>query len=37
MSTSAIVMMVISITVLWGGLVAAIVHLRRHPDEPGPE
>jgi hypothetical protein len=37
MSISAIVMMVISITVLWGGLVAAIVHLRRHPDEPESE
>ena len=34
MSTSAIVMMVISIAVLWGGLAAAILHLRRHPDEP---
>ena len=37
MSTSAIVMMVISIAVLWGGLVAAIIHLRRHPDEPESE
>ncbi|MEE2044502.1 MULTISPECIES: methionine/alanine import family NSS transporter small subunit [Nocardiopsidaceae] len=37
MSTSAIVMMVVSIAVLWGGLVAAVVHLRRHPDESGPE
>ncbi|MFE1168506.1 methionine/alanine import family NSS transporter small subunit [Nocardiopsis sp. NPDC058789] len=37
MSTSAIVMMVISITVLWGGLVAAVIHLRRHPDDPGSE
>ncbi|WP_017586362.1 methionine/alanine import family NSS transporter small subunit [Nocardiopsis ganjiahuensis] len=33
MSTSAIVMMVFSITLLWGGFTAAIVHLRRHPDE----
>ncbi|SIO86655.1 methionine/alanine import family NSS transporter small subunit [Nocardiopsis sp. JB363] len=37
MSTSAIVMMVISIAVLWGGLVAAVVHLRRHPDDPEAE
>ncbi|MEE2037082.1 methionine/alanine import family NSS transporter small subunit [Nocardiopsis sp. CT-R113] len=37
MSTSAIVMMVVSITVLWGGLIASIVHLRRHPDEPESE
>ncbi|WP_460758206.1 methionine/alanine import family NSS transporter small subunit [Nocardiopsis oceani] len=37
MSTSAIVMMVFSIVLLWGGLIAAIVHLRRHPDEPESE
>ncbi len=30
MSTSAIVMMVISMLVLWGGLVLAIVDLNRH-------
>lgn len=34
MSTSAIVMMIISIVVVWGGLVAAIIQLRRHPDAP---
>ncbi|MEU2971264.1 methionine/alanine import family NSS transporter small subunit, partial [Nocardiopsis alba] len=34
MSASAIVMMVISIVVLWGGLLGAVLHLRRHPDEP---
>ncbi|EOM78495.1 methionine/alanine import family NSS transporter small subunit [Rhodococcus rhodnii] len=32
MSTSAIVMMVITVALLWGGLVASIVHLRRNPD-----
>ncbi|GAA1118912.1 methionine/alanine import family NSS transporter small subunit [Nocardiopsis metallicus] len=37
MSTSAIVMMVISMIVLWGGLAAAVLHLRRHPDEPESE
>lgn len=37
MSTSAIVMMVIAIAVLWGGLAAAMLHLRRHPDEPETE
>ncbi|WP_150240038.1 methionine/alanine import family NSS transporter small subunit [Nocardiopsis quinghaiensis] len=37
MSVSAIVMMVVSIVLLWGGLVAAILHLRRHPEEPGSE
>lgn len=37
MSTSAIVIMVIAIAVLWGGLIAAVLHLRRHPDEPDAE
>ncbi len=32
MSTGAIVMLIISITIVWGGLVVAIVQLRRHPD-----
>ncbi|MFI6576061.1 methionine/alanine import family NSS transporter small subunit [Nocardiopsis sp. NPDC050513] len=34
MSTGAIVMMVVSIVLVWGGLVAAIVNLRRNPEEP---
>lgn len=33
MNSSALVMMVLSIVLLWGGLLAAIVHLTRHPDE----
>jgi hypothetical protein len=37
MSASAIVMMVVSIALLWGGLTAAILHLRRHPEEPDSE
>ncbi|MDT0443981.1 methionine/alanine import family NSS transporter small subunit [Streptomyces johnsoniae] len=37
MSASAIVMMIIAMAIVWGGLVAAIVWLRRHPDEPTPE
>jgi len=37
MSTSAIVMMAVSIIVLWGGLIASVIHLRRHPEEPGAE
>lgn len=37
MSTSAIVMMVISMALLWGGLIVAVVHLRRHPDKPESE
>lgn len=32
MGTSAIIMMLIALIVVWGGLVAAIVHLNRHPD-----
>ncbi|MEU0490115.1 methionine/alanine import family NSS transporter small subunit [Nocardiopsis sp. NPDC006139] len=34
MSASAITMMVISMALLWGGLITAIVHLRRHPEVP---
>ncbi|WP_078591979.1 methionine/alanine import family NSS transporter small subunit [Streptomyces megasporus] len=37
MSTSAIVMMIISIVVVWGGMVAAILKLRGHPDPDVPE
>lgn len=33
MGTSAIVMMVIAMVTVWGGLVAAIMHLRKHPDK----
>ncbi|WP_084385558.1 methionine/alanine import family NSS transporter small subunit [Rhodococcus sp. WMMA185] len=33
MSISAIVMMLIALTVIWGGLVATIVSLHRHPDK----
>lgn len=36
MSAGAVVMMIIAITVVWGGLVAAILRLRGHPDEPEP-
>ncbi|EHK88666.1 methionine/alanine import family NSS transporter small subunit [Saccharomonospora azurea] len=32
MSTSAIVMLIVSIGLVWGGLVLAILRLRRHPD-----
>ncbi|WP_350269635.1 methionine/alanine import family NSS transporter small subunit [Brevibacterium sp. CBA3109] len=32
MGTSAIIMMIIAIVTVWGGLGAAIVHLRKHPD-----
>ena len=33
MDTSAIVMMVIAMVTVWGGLIAAIMHLRKHPDQ----
>jgi hypothetical protein len=33
MNTSAIVMLVISTVLLWGGLILATVHLIKHPDE----
>lgn len=32
MSTEAIVMMVIAMTLLWGGLIVAIISLNRRPD-----
>jgi hypothetical protein len=37
MSGGAVVMLVVSILVVWGGLAAGIVYLRRHPDEPTEE
>ncbi|MFH9263913.1 methionine/alanine import family NSS transporter small subunit [Streptomyces sp. NPDC017546] len=36
MSTSAIIMMIIAILIVWGGLIAAILRLRKHPDTPDP-
>ncbi|NWK76255.1 methionine/alanine import family NSS transporter small subunit [Acinetobacter cumulans] len=33
MNTSAMIMMIISMVLLWGGLVLATVHLVKHPDE----
>lgn len=32
MNTSAIVMMMISILILWGGLILAMWHLGKNPD-----
>ncbi|MGO1228241.1 MAG: methionine/alanine import family NSS transporter small subunit [Brachybacterium sp.] len=32
MSFASIVMMIIAIVTVWGGLVAAIINLRRHPE-----
>ena len=34
MSVSAIVMMIVAIVTVWGGLVAAVVNLARHPEAP---
>ncbi len=32
MNTSALLMMLIAIGICWGGLLFAILHLKRHPD-----
>ncbi|MCK1796273.1 methionine/alanine import family NSS transporter small subunit [Streptomyces sp. XM4193] len=37
MGASAIMMMVFAILLLWGGMVAAILKLRSHPEEPEPD
>lgn len=37
MTPLAIAMMVVAITIIWGGLVAAILFLRRHPAPHGGE
>ncbi|GAA4766024.1 methionine/alanine import family NSS transporter small subunit [Streptomyces sp. C10-9-1] len=36
MSASAIVMMIVAIVIVWGGLIAAILRLRSHPQETEP-
>ncbi|WP_147917921.1 methionine/alanine import family NSS transporter small subunit [Ruania zhangjianzhongii] len=33
MTTPALIMMIIALLLVWGGLVVAIIHLRRHPEE----
>lgn len=33
MATSAVIMMVLFLTTIWGGLALSIWHLTRHPDE----
>ncbi len=32
MTTTAIIMMIIAMVTVWGGLIAAIVNLARHPE-----
>ena len=34
MNTPALVMLILSVGVLWGGLILATIHLVRNPDEP---
>ncbi|KAB8169803.1 methionine/alanine import family NSS transporter small subunit [Streptomyces sp. 3MP-14] len=36
MSTSAIVMMIVAMLVVWGGLALAVLNLRGNPDQPEP-
>lgn len=33
MSTSAILMMILFMVVIWGGFAASLIHLQKHPDE----
>lgn len=33
MSVSAIIMMTVAIVTVWGGLVAAVVNIARHPEK----
>ncbi|ADG78773.1 Methionine and alanine importer, small subunit OS=Tsukamurella paurometabola (strain ATCC 8368 / DSM / CCUG 35730 / CIP 100753 / JCM 10117 / KCTC 9821 /NBRC 16120 / NCIMB 702349 / NCTC 13040) OX=521096 GN=Tpau_2163 PE=4 SV=1 [Tsukamurella paurometabola] len=35
MNASAIAMLAVSIVVVWGGLVAAVINFRRHPELDG--
>ncbi|MFK0402160.1 methionine/alanine import family NSS transporter small subunit [Microbacterium sp. NPDC090225] len=37
MTPVAIVMMIIAMVTVWGGLIAAVVNLARHPEEPDAE
>lgn len=34
MNTSAIILMVLSMLLIWGGLVLAVIHLIKNPDIP---
>ncbi|MFI8853843.1 methionine/alanine import family NSS transporter small subunit [Streptomyces sp. 891-h] len=33
MSAGALVMMAVAVLIVWGGLIAAILRLRKHPSE----
>ena len=34
MSTTAVVMMVVAMTLVWGGLLLALINIKRSPEEP---
>ena len=34
MNTSALIMMIFSIVLLWGGLALSVMHLAKNPEEP---
>lgn len=34
MNTSALVLMIVAMALLWGGLILAIIHLMKNPDVP---
>ncbi|MCT1602330.1 methionine/alanine import family NSS transporter small subunit [Kocuria sp. p3-SID1433] len=33
MSTTAVIMMIVAIVMVWGGLIASLLHLRNSPEE----
>ncbi|MCT1689808.1 methionine/alanine import family NSS transporter small subunit [Brevibacterium sp. p3-SID960] len=35
MTPEALIMMILALVIVWGGLVASLVHLKAHPDEGG--
>ena len=37
MTTSAAIMLVVAVCTVWGGFIAAVLHLRRSPEEPDAE
>ncbi|HIW64080.1 MAG TPA: methionine/alanine import family NSS transporter small subunit [Candidatus Stackebrandtia excrementipullorum] len=34
MTPVAVIMMIITFVMIWGGLIAAVISLRRHPEQP---
>ncbi|MVT27716.1 methionine/alanine import family NSS transporter small subunit [Nesterenkonia alkaliphila] len=33
MDAAAVVMMIVALVTVWGGLIAALIHLARHPED----